>query len=278
MKKLVIIDLNNFIYRAYFGIQQPLKTPEGQLVNAVYGTFNMLHRILTDIKPHSVVAALDSRKSDRKEEYADYKSNRSKMPDDLRPQIQMIHDLLSKMGVQMVKEEGLEADDLIYSLCEESKDYDEVYIASSDKDLMQLVNDKIKVYDSMKQVTYNKEAVVEKFGVLPSQIVDYLSLVGDSSDSIPGVKGIGEKGAAKLLSQFCTLENLYDKIEEVKPDGVKEKLKTGKDSAFLSKQLASLRLCKTSLELKPWVFNKADVSPLLTAWNMKSALFKLQSM
>lgn len=278
MKKLVIIDLNNFIYRAYFGIQQPLKTPSGQLVNAVYGTFNMLHRILTDLQPHCVVAALDSRKSDRKEEYADYKSNRSKMPDDLRPQIPMIHSLLEKMGVQMVKEEGLEADDLIYSLCHSATEFDQIYIASSDKDLMQLVNDKIKVFDSMKQVTYDRAGVINKFGVAPEQIVDYLSLVGDSSDSIPGVKGIGEKGAAKLLAEFKTLENMYDQIETVKPEGTKQKLIAGKDSAFLSKQLATLRLCQTSLVLNPWTFNKAEVGALLTEWNMKSAYNKIYSM
>lgn len=278
MKKLVIIDLNNFIYRAFFGIQQPLKAPNGQLVNAVYGTFNMLHRIIEDLKPHTVVAALDSRKSDRKEEYSDYKSTRSKMPDDLRHQIPMIHQMLEKMGVQMVVEEGLEADDLIYSLSLQANDFDEVYIASSDKDLMQLVNHKIKVYDSMKQKIFDTAAVIEKFGVEPSQIVDYLALVGDTSDSIPGVKGIGEKGAAKLLNQYKTLEALYEQIDSVKPDGVREKLKAGHSDAILSKQLASLRLCKTSLVLIPWQINKEAVTPLLVEWNMKSAISKLSSL
>ena len=277
MKKLVIIDLNNFIYRAYFGIQQPLKTPQGQLVNAVYGTFNMLHRILTDIKPDVVVAALDSKKSDRKEEYSEYKSNRSKMPDDLRPQIPMIHELLKAMGVQMVEESGLEADDLIYSLCMQAQAFDQVFVASGDKDLMQLVNDKIKVYDSMKQVVYDEKAVIEKFGVGPSQIVDYLAIVGDTSDCIPGVKGIGEKGAAKLLIQYGNLDQIYESVENIKPDGVREKLKAGKESAFLSRSLASLRLCKTSLELVPWVMNKNEANELLSKWNMKSAINKLSS-
>lgn len=277
-KTLVIIDLNNFIYRAFFGIQQPLKTPEGQLVNAVYGTFNMLHRILVDLKPHSVVAALDSRTSTRKEEYADYKSNRSKMPDDLRPQIPLIHQMLESMGVQMVMEEGLEADDLIYNLCLESQDFDEVYIASSDKDLMQLVDDKVKVYDSMKQKVYDRAGVIEKFGVAPEQIVDYLSLLGDSSDSIPGVKGIGEKGAVKLLQEYKSLDGIYANIQSVKPDGVKNKLIAGENDAKLSYQLASLRKTKTSLILTPWVMDKTKITLLLNSWNMKSALFKLQGM
>lgn len=277
-KTLVIIDLNNFIYRAFFGIQQPLKTPDGKLVNAVYGTFNMLHRIFTDLKPHSVVAALDSRSSSRKEEYAEYKSTRSKMPDDLRHQIPMVHEMLESMGVQMVMEEGLEADDLIYNLCLEAKDFDEVYICSSDKDLMQLVNDKVKVYDSMKQKTYDRAGVIEKFGVAPEQVVDFLSLLGDASDSIPGVKGIGEKGAVKLLQEFGSLDNIYARIQEVKPEGIKNKLIAGESDARISYKLASLRTTKTSLVLNPWVMDKTKVHPLLTKWNMKSALFKLQDM
>ena len=277
-KTLVIIDLNNFIYRAFFGIQQPLKTPEGVLVNAVYGTFNMLHRIFEDLKPHSVVAALDSRSSNRKEEYSDYKSTRSKMPDDLRHQIPMIHQMLEAMGIQTVIEEGLEADDLIYNLCLEHKEFDEVYICSSDKDLMQLVNDKVKVYDSLKQKTYDRAGVIEKFGVAPEQVVDYLSLLGDASDSIPGVKGIGEKGAAKLLQEFGSLDNIYSRIQEVKPEGIKNKLILGEADARMSYQLASLRKTKVTPVLVSWVMDKTKVAPLLTQWNMKSALFKLQGM
>lgn len=277
-KTLVIIDLNNFIYRAFFGIQQPLKTPEGVLVNAVYGTFNMLHRIFEDLKPHSVVAALDSRSSNRKEEYSDYKSTRSKMPDDLRHQIPMIHQMIEAMGIQTVIEEGLEADDLIYNLCLESNEFDEVYICSSDKDLMQLVNDKVKVYDSLKQKTYDRAGVIEKFGVAPEQVVDYLSLLGDASDSIPGVKGIGEKGAAKLLQEFGSLDNIYAKIQDVKPEGIKNKLIVGEADARLSYKLASLRKTKVTPVLVPWVLDKTKIAPLLTQWNMKSALFKLQGM
>jgi DNA polymerase-1 len=277
-KTLVIIDLNNFIYRAFFGIQQPLRTPKGELVNAVYGTFNMLHRILTDLKPHSVVAALDSRTSNRREEYSDYKSTRSKMPDDLKHQIGMVHQMLECMGVQMVMEEGLEADDLIYNLCLEANDFDEVYIASSDKDLMQLVNDKVKVYDSMKQKIYDRAGVIEKFGVAPEQVVDFLSLLGDASDSIPGVKGIGEKGAVKLLQEYGSLDNIYARIQEVKPEGIKNKLIAGEADARMSYQLASLRKTKTSLLLNPWVMDKAKITPLLTEWNMKSCLYKLQGM
>lgn len=278
MKKLVIVDLSNIVYRAFFGLQQPLKTPEGVLVNAVYGTFNMLFSTISDLKPDSIVVALDSRKSDRKEEYSDYKSNRSKMPDDLRPQIPMVHEMLSKMGIQMVEEPGLEADDLIYSLVESGKSFDQIFILSGDKDLMQLVNDKVKIYDSMKQKTYDRASVIEKFGVTPEQIVDYLSIVGDSSDMIPGVAGIGEKGASKLLATYGSLDNIYNQIDSVKPDGIKNKLIAGKESAYLSQNLAKLRLAKADLVINPWILNKAEVIELLSKWNMKSAIGKISSL
>lgn len=278
MKKLVIVDLSNIVYRAFFGLQQPLKTPEGVLVNAVYGTFNMLFSTISDLKPDSIVVALDSRKSDRKEEYADYKSNRSKMPDDLRPQIPMVHEMLSKMGIQMVEEPGLEADDLIYSLVESGKDFDQIYILSGDKDLMQLVNEKVKIYDSMKQKIYDRQSVIEKFGVTPEQIVDFLSILGDSSDMIPGVPGIGEKGASKLLATYGSLDNIYNQIDSVKPDGIKNKLIAGKESAYLSQSLAKLRLAKTDLSIMPWVLNKSEIIELLTKWNMKSAIGKISTL
>ena len=278
MKKLVIIDLSNIIYRAFFGLQQPLKTPEGVMVNAVYGTFNMIYSMISDLKPDSIVAALDSRKSDRKEEYAEYKSNRSKMPDDLRPQIPMIHDLLTAMNIQMVEEPGLEADDLIYSLVEQGKHFDQIFIISGDKDLMQLVNDQVKIYDTMKQKTFNRESVFEKFGVSPEQIVDYLSIVGDASDCIPGVNGIGDKGAAKLLATYGSLDKIYEAIETIKPDGLKAKLIAGKESAYLSQNLAKLRLAKTSIEILPWVLNKDLALAPLTKWNMKSAIAKIKEL
>lgn len=275
MKKLVIIDLNNIIYRAYFGIQQPLKGPDGKLINAVYGTFNMIYNIISELKPTAIVAALDSRKSDRKEEFEYYKSNRSKMPDDLRHQIPMINELLKALNIQTVEESGLEADDLIYSLVEEGSLFDQIYIISGDKDLMQLVNDRVFIYDSMKQIKYTKDEVIKKFGVNPNQIVDYLSLVGDSSDSIPGVTGIGEKGAVKLLQEFSTLENLYEHIDTVKPAGVQKKLLDGKKDAFLSKSLAVLRKAKTSIIIEKWNLDKAKATEKLQSWNMRSAVDKI---
>lgn len=276
MKKLVIIDLNNFIYRAFFGIQQPLKTPEGVLVNAVYGTFNMIHRIMTEIKPDYIVAALDSKTSKRKEEYAEYKSTRSKMPDDLRHQIPMIHELIKAMGIQTVIEDGLEADDLICTICKhEEVNFDRIFIASGDKDLMQLVNEKVFIYDSMKQIIYERANVIEKFGVAPEQIVDYLSIVGDSSDCIPGVKGIGEKGAVKLLKQYGSLENIYNHMDAISPAGLKDKLTNGRFSAFLSQNLARLRMANSKPELIPFVLDKEKAKETLSKWNMKTAINKI---
>ena len=143
---------------------------------------------------------------------------------------------------------------------------------------MQLVNDQVKIYDSMKQKTFDRQAVIEKFGVAPEQIVDYLSIVGDSSDSIPGVAGLGEKGATKLLAAYGSLDGIYTHIDEIKPDGVKNKLIAGKESAYLSQSLAKLRLAKTSISILPFELEKEDTLKLLTEWNMKSAISKINAL
>jgi DNA polymerase-1 len=279
MKKLVIIDINNFVYRAYYGIQQRLTAPDGTPVNAVFGVFNMIHRLLTSTNPTAVVVAKDSKKSLRKDFYPQYKENRSRMPDDLLKQVALIHTMLDLMNLKSIEVVGYEADDIINSLAKNlTNDFDEIYIASGDKDLMQLVNTKVKCIDTMKDKTYGSEEVLDKLGVLPHQIVDFLALVGDSSDNIPGVKGIGEKTAIKLINQFGSIDSLYSKIQELPESKTKANLIDQEDQARLSYQLAILKDIPVEKDF-PLYNNKPsqDLVDFFTKLNMKSVLAKLSS-
>lgn len=277
MKKTLLIDLNNIIYRAYFGLSQPLKTPDGQLINAVYGTFNIIYSAIVKFKPDRIIACLDSKNSIRKEEFQEYKNNRSSMPDDLRNQIKLIHQLLEALNIESIMSDGYEADDVINSLVHELKNDNTLYILTGDKDIMQLVSPNCFIYDSMKDIVYDRDKVIGKFGINPEQIVDYLSIVGDSSDNIPGIKGLGEKGTVKLLNEFQTLENIYQNIDQIK-GGTKDKLIKGKDSAFLSQKLATLRLCPVILTQEKWSLDKEKINQKLSEWNMKTAITKINTL
>lgn len=198
-KRLIIVDVSNFIFRAFFAIR-PLHSPEGVPVNAVYGMFSMLLKLLSDHRPTHLFLARDTKGgSFRNELYVEYKANRSEPPEDLVPQFALIDKLISKMNLPTFSHEQYEADDIIGSACTQWKDeFDEIFIASGDKDLMQFVGGNIKLLDTMKDKLYSPDDVLEKMGVRPEQIVDYLSMVGDSSDNIPGMKGIGAVGHKTL--------------------------------------------------------------------------------
>ncbi|MFN8369338.1 MAG: DNA polymerase I [Bacteriovoracaceae bacterium] len=241
-KKLIVIDLSNFIFRAFYAVRM-LHSPEGVPVNAVYGFLQMLIKILTTYQPTHIVIAQDTKAggSVRKEMYADYKGNRSEPPEDLIPQFDIISTLISKLNIKKCSQPQYEADDIIGSVVTQWRnDFDELYILSGDKDLMQFVDDKVKVIDTMKDKIYGPSDVVEKMGVPPEQIVDYLSLVGDSSDNIPGVKGIGDKGAIKLLTEYGTLENCLKNADQVSNKRTSEALKNHADDALLSKKLVTI--------------------------------------
>jgi DNA polymerase-1 len=249
MKKLLIFDLSNFIFRAFFAIR-PLSANDGTPVNAVYGVLNMILNALEDLSPDHVVMAMDSKeKSFRNELYTAYKANRSSPPDDLIPQFELIAELVDHLGIAKIKIPGVEADDIIGSLVTQfANDFEEILIASSDKDLMQFIGGNIKMIDTMKGKIYSEKEVIEKMGVRPSQIVDYLSLTGDSSDNIPGVKGIGAKGAAKLLAEFDTLENVLENAESIKNKRILNGLISHREDAILSKKLVSIK-CDCDLDL-----------------------------
>jgi DNA polymerase-1 len=275
-KTLVIIDINNFTYRAYYGIQQPLTAPDGTPVNAVFGVFNMLHRLINKVNPTHVIVTKDSKVSLRKEQYPEYKSNRQKMPEDLSKQIELINEMLDLMGLQFLEISGYEADDLINSLAKNLKsEFEEIYIASTDKDLMQLVCSNVFCIDTMKDKIYAHNDVIEKLGVDPSQIVDFLALLGDASDNIPGVKGVGEKTAIKLLKDNQSLDGIYQNISKLPEGKLKANLIQEESTARLSYSLAKLKDVEISLELQNFSKDYRKLVPFFTKLNMKSLLSKI---
>lgn len=238
-----LIDASSFIFRAFYAVR-PLSNKSGLPTNAVFGFANMVLKVLENLQPTHIAVVYDTKHpSFRKEMYPDYKANRSAMPEDLVPQMPYVKKFVETLGLPSFEQPGFEADDIIGTLAERaahmSKEAD-VCIVSSDKDLMQLVNGHIYLYDTMKEVKYTPAEVKEKLGIPPNQVADYLGIVGDTSDNIPGVKGIGPKGAVALLEQFGTVEGIYERIFEVKKEGQRNQLIECKDQALLSKKLATV--------------------------------------
>lgn len=254
MRRLIVIDVSNFIFRAFFAIR-PLTAPDGTPVNAVYGVLTMFHRLINDLKPTHVLCARDTKgPSFRTEFYPEYKANRSDPPDDLKPQFALIDTLLERLHLPTIAMPGFEADDIIGTLIQKHQhEFDEILIASGDKDLMQFVNERVKMLDTMKEKTYGPADVEEKMGVPPQQIVDYLALIGDSSDNIPGVPGIGPKGASALLKEFGTLEACLERADEVKAKKTQSALKEHAELARISKRLATIK-CDLDLPIGPGDF------------------------
>ena len=246
--KLMIVDGNSILNRAFYGIR-PLSAPDGTPTNAIYGFLNILNKYLTEVDPQSVAICFDvSRKTFRNELYADYKGNRKGMPEELSVQLLLIKEILSYLGFKTVGLEGFEADDLIGTLSlAASKRGEESYIITGDRDSLQLVDEHTTVLlpstksGKTETTVYNIQTVKENMGVYPSQIIDLKALMGDSSDNIPGVAGIGSKTAVELISRFESLEKLYGEFEESDlRNSVKEKLKNDREKAFLSQTLATI--------------------------------------
>ena len=224
---LYLIDISSFIFRAFFAIRS-LRNKAGEPTNAVYGVATMLARLAEEATPEYLAVVYDSKEpSFRKEIYPQYKANRSAPPEDLVPQFSRIEQLIRSFEIHSYRQSGIEADDLIATLCRKwckVSPQHRAIIVSSDKDLMQLVNDQVTIWDTMTDKRYGAKEVEEKFGVRPDQIRDYLALVGDSSDNIPGVPGIGPKGAGELLKSFEQLENILTAAKEGKIPGKKAKI------------------------------------------------------
>lgn len=244
MKKIFILDAINFLFRSYYAIA-PMTNPQGQSTNALYGFIRSFLKILTDFSPDYIIAVFDgpNNKKSRTEIYQDYKSNRKQMPEDLYPQLEMALEFCKLAGIPLLSISGVEADDVIGSIVKWTETQSlETYICTSDKDLCQLVSDQTFLIHAHKNnLKVDKEQVKELFGVNPSQIVDYLSLIGDASDNIPGVAGIGPKTATTLLEEFGTLEKVLENAHTLSGKK-KQLLEDGKENALMSQRLALLDL------------------------------------
>lgn len=255
---LTLIDGNSLLFRAYYGVHSRLTRRDGTPTGAVYGFFNMVLPVFASAKPNdSFVCVFDaSRISFRQDIYPEYKSNRSDTPEDLLAQGIMIRTGLGDMGVPVLCVPGVEADDVIATLARQNTNT-ETRIITSDKDLMQLINSRVFLYDGMKSQNIREPQVLEKFGVRPDQVIDVQSLMGDSTDNVPGVRGIGPKKAAELINRFGTLDNLYAHLDEIENERVRNMLRDNREMAYISRQLVTLKtdVNLDGLKIAPLSFN-----------------------
>jgi DNA polymerase-1 len=283
MKKLVLIDGNAIIHRAFHALP-PLNNKDGQPTNAVYGFFMMVLKIVEDIQPEYLVVCFDKKAPTfRKQLYSGYQATRPKMSDDLSPQFAVIHKALDRAKITHFEVDGYEADDLIGTICKVAKAKGlQTIIVSGDRDLLQLVNSHVlmlaPIVGMTKMTLFDEIKVREKYGLEPWQIVDYKALVGDASDNYPGVGGIGPKTASNLLSRYQTLEGVYENLIEISPQ-IQEKLANDAEQAALAKKLATIVLdAPVKFEEKEAETSKIDNASLKKVFeelNFKSLLGKV---
>ncbi len=241
-KKLYLIDGNSYIYRAYFAIPY-LSNSKGLPTNAVYGFTNMLMKVIKEEAPDYLAIAFDSKGPTRRHiEYEDYKAHRPAMPDPLTRQIPYIHRMVEAFNIPVLIMEGVEADDIIGTIARKAeKDGMEVIIITGDKDIFQIISPHIRIYDTLKNKYFGVDEVKERFGTEPERVVEVMGLMGDSSDNIPGVPGIGEKTAKALIEEYGTIENLLANADKITKPKLKENLKANAELARLSKSLATIQ-------------------------------------
>lgn len=279
-ENLLIIDGSSLLYRAFYAIPS-LTDSQGRPTNAVYGFLNMLLKLYEQLDPHYVAVAFDKDKHTfRNDLYDGYKATRKPAPDDLRPQFSLIREVLECLGIHVLELEGYEGDDIIGTVARqmEAKDF-HIDIVTGDRDALQLVDENVTVHLTKKGITnmlaVTPDVMTVEYGYMPSQVVDMKALMGDTADNIPGVPGVGEKTAAKLIAQFQHVEALYDRIDEVKGKKLQEKLADNKDKAFLSKELATI-CCSAPVEYTLDIFlpqpRKEDVAALFRSLGFKNML------
>lgn len=248
MKKLVLIDGNAIIHRAYHALPKTMTTRRGEQTNAVYGFATTLIKVLEDLQPQYIAASFDlAGPTFRHKDFADYKATRVKADQELYDQIPRIKELVLIMDIPIYEKEGFEADDCIGTVVEKLKDEEiEIYIVSGDKDIFQLINEKVKVYSlrrglSQMQIV-DHQTIESEYNLQPADFIDLKALAGDTSDNIPGVPGVGPKTATDLIQKFDTLGGLYENLdsENIKPR-IRELLKAHKNQAFMSQKLATIR-------------------------------------
>ena len=248
-KPIILVDGSSFLFRAYHAIRQPLATADGRTTHAAFGTINMLRSLTREYKPARLAVVMDAGGATfRSEMYGEYKANRPPMPDDLRAQLGYVRDLVSALGIALISVPGVEADDVIGTLATRASAADlHTLIVSSDKDLAQLVCARVSMLDTMKNVRLDVAGVTEKFGVSPGQIIDYLALVGDASDNVPGVPGVGAKTAVKWLAEFGGLSQIVKRADEI-GGKVGESLRANLSQLELAQKLVTLK-CDVDLKI-----------------------------
>ena len=255
-KHLYILDASSYVFRAYHAIGL-LTNSKGFPTNAIFGFINMFNKFIMESKPEYFVAVFDSGgKSFRNEIYDDYKANRGEAPEDISLQFPKIIEYLKLRGICVMSQENFEADDIIGSLSKKFQAKNKITIISGDKDFTQLINKKTIMLDTMKNRVTDDKEVLSKYGLKPEQMIDYFSLVGDSIDNIPGVRGIGPKTAQSLIDKFKTLDNLYKNIKKIDKERIKNLLEENKELAYISKELVTIN---TNLEITD-DFNQFKIS------------------
>lgn len=274
-KQIYVVDVSSMFFRAFYAIR-PLTSSTGVPVNAVYGFISMIVKLMKDKNPDHIVFCYDRKEpSFRKNLYSEYKANRSEMPEEMQVQMPYLKQVAQLLGICDMELDGFEADDLIGTVAQlaQKEDYD-VFIVSGDKDFCQLVNKNVFLYDTMKELIYDEQAVKEKHGVHPAQFIDYLAITGDTSDNIPGVAGIGPKGAQKLIEQFGTLEEVYSNLDKISSASIQQKLAQSKEQAFLSKKLVTIvcdaPISQTIEDFKLGSFKTEELRAFLQDLNFKS--------
>lgn len=273
MKNLILVDGNNLMFRSYYATAYSgniMKNSKGVPTNALFGFVSMINKIIAEEEPKYMAVAFDIGVNFRKEEFDFYKEGRIGMPEELKVQMPLAREILDKMGIKHFEMAPYEADDIIgtiVKMTESDKDFKSIII-SSDRDLLQLISDEttVKLLKQSDFIRYNHVRFVEDYGIEPIRIIDLKALMGDSSDNIPGVKGIGEKTALKLLREFNSIENLYEHIDEVKGK-TKELLIAGKDSAFMSKKIATIyRDVPLNIDLESLIYDPTDNTELMNMY------------
>lgn len=279
MTDLVLIDGSSYLYRAFHALP-PLTNSQGEPTGALHGVLTMIQKLLREEQPAHVAVVFDAPgKTFRDELYAEYKANRPPMPDDLRSQVQPILDAVAAMGLPLLRVEGVEADDVIGTLCKQAVSNGlTVLVSTGDKDLAQLVNDKVTLINTMNDSRMDRDGVKAKFDVYPEQIVDYLALVGDTSDNIPGVPMVGAKTAAKWLNQYASADSIVENSEEIKGK-VGDSLRNSVEQLRLSQDLATIRsdldLGIGISDLSPAVPDTARLRELYGHFELRSLLGQL---
>ncbi len=284
--KLVLIDGHALAYRGYYALPQSLTTSHGELTNAVFGFTSMLLNVLRDEKPDYIAVAFDVGKTFRHEEYKEYKAHRIEMPDELRTQMARIQEIVRALGIPIIEAEGYEADDVLGALAQKAeKEGLETLIVTGDTDTFQLIDDHTRVLTSRRSfsdtVVYDQEGIEKRYGLQPQQLIDYKALVGDKSDNIPGVRGIGKKTATKLLQRYGSVEEIYAHLDEVESSRFRNALEQGRESAFLSKFLVTI-VTDLSVELdleacRTTEFDRDRVKELFRELEFRTLLNRLPS-